>query len=381
MKFNDNPVTLVERMPPPIVASRLKTDPSGTLERLHEKLATHRVDAFLVSKPPNVRYVTGFSAPKDGRVLLCRRHGILFTDARYSIQAREESTLPVSIWKGRDRWTCVANHLRKLGISRLAVETDALTVPEWRHLRNLLPCRLRPVSAWVDELRQVKRSDEIAHMSRAAALNDRAFQHILPSLRPGVTERDLALELEWFLRTNGDFQIAFEVIVASGPNGARPHASPTLRKFQYRDLITLDFGSRCEGYASDITRTVAIGKPPRRLRSIYQTVLRSQTHGLETLRPGIQARDVDRAVRHLIRKAGLGPYFTHSLGHGVGLEIHEPPRLSTSSREVLQAGMIVTCEPGIYVPEIGGVRIEDLVLITKTGHERLSQSPKELLCL
>lgn len=351
------------------------------IAQLQTKLVKHRLDALLVSKPANVRYLTGFSSPKDGRALLLENQVLLFTDGRYALQAREEVERSLVIWKGSNRWNFVRQRLRQRRVRNLGVESDSISFNEWHRLRKILGCKIRPVTGWIDELRTIKHPWELNHIRRAAEVNDRAFHYILPFIRPGIQEMDIALELEWFLRKHAAFQVAFELIVASGPNGAKPHARPSSRLLEKGDLVTLDYGCVCNGYNSDITRTVALGKPSSGLKSVYHAVLRAQQAALTLFQPGMKAKKADAAARKRLRELGYGPYFTHSLGHGVGLEIHEAPRISADSDARLKPGMVITCEPGVYIPEQGGVRIEDLVLITENGHEKLSSAPTEMICL
>jgi len=351
------------------------------LADVQASLAKKGLDALYVSKPANVRYLSGFSSPADGRVILTTGSAILFTDSRYEVQTKEECFVPVRIWKGRDRMAHVRQFLQKKGVKALGYESDHLSISGLDQLRKASDCKLRKTTGIVEEIRKVKRPEEVRRIRRAAAVNDQAFEHILTVIKPGLAEIDVALEMEWFLRKHAAFHVAFDLIVASGPNGAKPHAQPSKRKIRNRELVTLDFGSISDGYCSDITRTVAVGNPTRRLRAIYKTVREGQEAGLAEIRPGIQGEVPDTAARKVIRKAGYGRYFGHGLGHGVGLEVHEAPRLAQRAADLLRPGMVVTCEPGIYIPNLGGVRIEDLVLVTDDGGERLSLAPKELICL
>ena len=351
------------------------------LEQIRTTLAKRKIDALLVSQPANVRYLSGFRSPSDGRVVVAARGAALFTDFRYDVQAGEESLIPYIIWRGDERLGYVKRFLKKREVKVLGIESEAVTVGELNRLRSTLEVRVRQTTGLVSSMRKTKRAFEIEKIRKAAAINDEAFEHMLGVIKPGLTEVDVTLELEWFLRKHADFQIAFSIIAASGPNGAKPHAQPGRRKIRKGDLVTLDYGSIWDGYCSDITRTVAVGQPSRKMRSIYETVLEAQQEGLAAIGPGSAASKADSAARRVIRAAGYGKYFGHGLGHGVGLQVHEAPRLSQHSTDTLAPGMVVTCEPGIYVPQLGGVRIEDLVLVTEGGSERLSLATKELICL
>ncbi|MBI4640833.1 MAG: aminopeptidase P family protein, partial [Candidatus Tectomicrobia bacterium] len=219
------------------------------------------------------------------------------------------------------------------------------------------------------------------NIKKAAELTDAGFAHILKYIKPGMKEIDVALELEFFIRKNGGKGVAFSYIVASGERGAMPHGVASDKVISPGDLVTFDFGTSYNGYRSDMTRTIGIGDPSPKMRELYSTVLEAQLAGLQAIKAGIKCVDADAAARNIIKDAGYGEYFGHSLGHGVGLAIHEGPRVSQYSEEVLEAGMVVTCEPGIYIPNEGGVRIEDLVIVRENGCEILSHSPKELIVI
>ena len=231
----------------------------------------------------------------------------------------------------------------------------------------------------LDGLRVIKNEEELAWMERAEQIGDEAFSYILGELRPGISELEVAAKLEYFMRSNGAEKVSFDAIVASGLNSAMPHAVPTGKLLEKGDFVTLDFGCKYQGYCSDMTRTVVIGKADSRQKEIYQIVLDAQLAALEGLRPGMTGAEGDRLAREAIEKAGYGEYFGHGLGHSVGLEIHEKPALSMKDQTVLCPGMIETVEPGIYIPGFGGVRIEDMVVLTETGIRNLTSSPKELI--
>ncbi|MDP6111269.1 MAG: aminopeptidase P family protein [Planctomycetota bacterium] len=353
----------------------------AALKQLRESMVKKRVDALYISNPPNIRYLSGFSTPADGKLVVTHNSVRLFTDFRYTVQTKEECFVPVTIWKGKNRLSHVKRHLNRKNIKTLGIEADHTTVGTLKTLKDAFDCRIKQTNGMVDELRVVKAPDEIERIRKAAEINDRAFDHMLGFLKPGLTEIDATLELEWFLRRNGAFEIAFDVIAAAGPNGAKPHAHPSKRKIKNNELLTLDFGSVWEGYRSDMTRTVGFGRPGRKLKKIYRTVLDAQVAGVEAIKPGTVGKDADRISRKIIKDAGYDKYFGHSLGHGVGLQIHELPRLAPHSKDILKPGMVVTVEPGIYVPDFAGVRIEDLVLVTEDGKDVLSNAPKELICL
>jgi Xaa-Pro aminopeptidase len=240
---------------------------------------------------------------------------------------------------------------------------------------------LLPTSGILEKIRMYKDENEVSVIQEALRIAEDAFAHILGYIRPGVRELDIALELEFFMRKQGASGSAFEMIVASGPRGALPHGRATERVIQAGEMVTMDFGAVYQGYNSDITRTVSVGEPDPKMKEIYEIVLRAQKAGVEALRPGVTGQEADAVTRDIIREAGYGDAYGHSAGHGLGLEVHELPNLSPTSPFVLEPGMLVTMEPGIYISGLGGVRIEDDVLITAEGHEVLNRSTKELLIL
>ncbi len=345
--------------------------------RVREKLAATGAEALLVTHPANVRYLSGFRAPEDGRVLVTGGEAVLITDGRYTQQAGEESRLPVEIFEGS--WL---GHLKtKLGGRTLAFEAENVPYALFEELRDKLGRTPTPTRGLVAELRLVKTPDEIELLRQAAKVTDEAFTHILDFIRAGRREVEVALELARFMRTAGTEGAGFEIIVASGPRSAMPHGKASSKTIQTGELVTLDFGAKVEGYHADMTRTVAVGDITDAHAELYAAVLRSQTAALEVLAPGKTGKEVDAAARDSLTRDGLGERFSHSLGHGTGLEIHEGPRLAKTSEQVLRSGMSVTIEPGAYIPGDAGVRIEDLAVLTETGFELLSNSPKERIRL
>ena len=334
------------------------------------------VDALWISGPANVRAVSGFTHPKDGKVLVTGDAATLFTDSRYTVQAREESRLPQAIARPPETYELAAESVKGL---RVGFEAEHLTVANLEDLRRHWPeATLVPLRGVMEGLRAVKTPEEIAAVQAAQDLADRAFAHVRPMIRAGVREWDVALAIEAFLRQEGA-ENAFDVIVASGPRGAMPHGSASMRVLQDGELVTVDMGAKLNGYHSDMTRTVAIGTPSEEMRRVYNAVLEAEEAAVKAVKPGVRAADLDKLARDILTKHGLGEAFAHSLGHGVGLEVHEMPGLRGTSEDVLKPGIIITIEPGAYLPDVGGVRIEDLVLVTEDGYEVLSHSPRETL--
>ena len=347
------------------------------LETLREKLSDVNAEALLVTKPANVRYLSGFKSPQDGRVLVTLTDAWLITDGRYTAQAGEESRLGVEIVP-KDWPAFVAE---RVGSRRLAFEAESVSYDLFETFAEKLPHKPLPTKGLVSTLRLRKTPQEIATLREAARLTDAAFTHILDFVRAGAREVEVALELERFLRLSGADGTSFETIVASGTRSAMPHGVASNKTIEEGDLVTLDFGAKLDGYHADMTRTVAVGTVNGEFRAMYDAVLRAQEGALHALEPGKTGGEMDALARASLTEAGLGENFTHSLGHGVGLEVHEGPRLARDQEERLEPGMTVTVEPGVYKPGKAGVRIEDLTVITEEGYERLSESPKEFLQL
>lgn len=351
------------------------------LQAIRERLRDEALDAMIIQSPINRRYMSGFTG-SAGTLVISQHHTWLLVDFRYVEQAKAQvDTIQVErVDKPlEDLGRLLADHQ----LHRVAFEAGHLTVHEHQRLAEVVnQVRWEPRVDWIETLRGVKDDEEVAAIQKAVDVADAAFEHIIDFLRPGVTEREVALELEFFMRRKGAESLAFPSIVASGPNGALPHAVPSDRRIERGDLVTLDFGCVVDGYCSDITRTVAIGDPDEKSRDLYALVLRAQLAAMEAIQPGVEAREVDRVARDIISEAGYGDYFGHGLGHGLGMNVHEEfPRLSPRGEVVLQPGMVSSVEPGIYIPGWGGIRIEDLVVVTETGCRILTQSSKELMTL
>lgn len=350
-------------------------------ERLHGLAKRLPGDtAALVSAPHHLRYLTGY--PSEESWLFVTRDAAYFvTDFRYIEIARETVRGAECVM-----FTRLGDVLRELaerhGITAVWVEEEHTTCAEYARLAKALPLTEGKLDAWLTEQREVKTADEMEKICQAQALTEEAFAHILNFIREGVTEREIALELEFYIRRRGAQRMAFDTIAVSGANGSLPHGIPTDKPVCRGELITMDFGAVVDGYHSDMTRTVALGEVTDEQRYLYNTVLRAQEASLKTLRAGVTCVEGDAAARRVIEAAGYGDCFGHGTGHGVGLEIHERPRLSPRAGEtVLRAGQVVTVEPGIYLAGRCGVRIEDMVCITEDGCRNLTRATKELICL
>lgn len=350
------------------------------IKKIRECFTDYDIDGLLITSPYNRRYATNFTGTAGVALITCE--GAYFiTDFRYTEQAEAQAQGYEVIQYSKSIVGEIAEKTKKNGIKKLGFEQDHVTYSEWLKFEEELQAELVPVSNLVEELRMVKTESEIAVIKEAADIADAAFKHILGYIRPGTSEIDVSNELEFFMRKCGATSSSFDIIVASGGRSALPHGIASEKLIEPGDFVTLDFGALHNGYVSDITRTVAVGEPSEQLKEIYQIVLEAQMEAVEKIKPGMTGIEADAISRDFISKNGYGDYFGHSLGHGIGLEVHEGPGLSPRSKTELVPGMIVTVEPGIYLPQVGGVRIEDDILITDSGNERLTHSTKELLIL
>ncbi len=339
-----------------------------------------RADAFLSTALPNVRYLTGFTG-SNGAVLITPLRAILFTDPRYTTQSAQEADCDIRIAKGplAKKVASVANRLR---LKSVAVELNRLSFQDHQQLAKLLTgVQLKPVTGLVETLRMVKSSDEIATIRASVNLNSVALEQAMTRFKPGMTEIDLAAEIDYRMRLLGADGTAFDTIVASGRRSALPHAHPTAHPIEVDELLLIDMGATLAGYASDMTRTYVVGKAGTKIRRMYKAVLDSQLTALALLKPGMTCAKLDRAVRDVLRGYGLDKLFMHSTGHGLGLEIHERPRIGRKEAVKFEAGMTVTIEPGVYEEGTGGVRIEDTVVVTERGCEVLTPTKKDLVVL
>jgi len=353
--------------------------PSTTprISRLRAQLRRSNVEAFLFLDLKNIRYLTGFTG-SDGALLVSGGKPVLLVDGRYTTQAgRQAPGARVVLY--RDKASGIADALSAGGFERVGFEPAVATVEILTGLRRKSKkVRWKPLQSELGAIRAVKDPGEIRLIGRAIRIAADALRSTLERIRPGVRERDISIELEYAMRVMGAEAPAFATIIASGPNSALPHARPGSRKIRPGDFVVIDYGAVWRGYHSDETCTFAVGGAGRRHEKIYAVVKEAHDRALEAVRPGAVCRDVDAAARGVIEKAGYGPLFSHGTGHGVGLDVHEAPRLSTLSDTVLEQGMVITIEPGIYLPGFGGVRIEDTVLVEKGGARVLTEFSKEL---
>jgi Xaa-Pro aminopeptidase len=348
-------------------------------DKLRRAVARAGAEALLVTNFTNVTYLTGFTG--DDSYLVVRSDGdVILSDSRYTTQLEEECPgLDVQIrGPGVSMLATVARLLKKAKIERLGIEADSITVAIREKIATELPrLEILATSHLVEKLRQIKDPSEIARLRRAVRYAEQAFGVLRATLQPDKTERQVRDELEYQMRVFGADDRAFPSIVAVGPRAALPHATVTERVIGNDDFVLVDWGATGGLYRSDLTRVLVTGKISTKLERIYRVVLSAQLKGIKAIRPGVTGAQVDRAARRVIEEAGYGRRFGHGLGHGIGLEVHEAPRLGAESRTVLKPGMVVTVEPGIYIPGWGGVRIEDDVLVTRDGHEVLTTAAKQ----
>ena len=356
-------------------------------QRLQDSLSTHRLDALLVTHPANLRYLCGFTG-SSGALLLTGTKRVFITDGRYTEQARAEvgSAQIVIARQGplaAAAWLSAQQKKGRRTPSKIGIESEHMTVAARSRLAGILPSsfRLREAPALVEQARMVKGEDEIACLRSAVMLGASLFDRALEIIRPGVRETEVAAEMEHAARKAGAEAMSFETIVASGERSALPHGRASQAAIPCEAFVVCDFGVILSGYCSDMTRTVYVGRPAAEARGVYQAVKQAQLAAVDAVAPGISVGDVDRAARKSLQKSGLAKYFTHSTGHGVGLEIHEAPRVAAGQTEILQPGMVITIEPGVYLPGKWGVRIEDMVVVTERGCEVLTPTSKELVAI
>jgi Xaa-Pro aminopeptidase len=347
--------------------------------RLTSRLVELGADGFLLTRLPNVRYTTGFTG-SNGQVLLTPDGAAFFTDGRYTEQASHEVPDLQRVTYLDGFLEPLVEAARRFEVGRLGFESEGVTFRTYEELRTAAKgIELVPVTGEVERQRWVKDPEELAALERAQGATDEAFDAVVGRLRDGVSEREVAFELEAEMRRAGAEGLAFDTIVAFGEDAAEPHHEPTGRTLSRGDVVKMDFGGLVDGYHADMTRTVAFGEPIAQLRDVHDLVRSAQQAGIDAVRMGATGAEVDAAARDVIESAGLGEHFTHGLGHGVGLEIHEGPRLRRGSEDVLPAGAVVTVEPGVYLPGVGGVRIEDMVLVMEDGRRALPRARKDLV--
>ena len=363
-------------------------DHKGRQRRLREALAAHRLDLLLVSYPPNLRYLCGFTG-SAGVLLLGEKGSVFFTDGRYTAQARAEVQGARRVNARKAPLAAAAEWLKGhksfagRGTVKVGIEAEHLMVADHQRLQAAMGAdfRLRRAPALVEQARMVKDASEIERLRAAARLGDQLFVRAAEVLKAGVAECEVAAEMEFTARKLGAEGMSFPTIIASGARSALPHGRASQAEIPAKGFVVCDFGVILTGYCSDMTRTVYVGSPEPEAQRLYSAVQEAQQAALDAIKPGQTTSEVDSAARKRLRRAGLGRYFSHSTGHGVGLEIHEAPRVAAGQTEVLRPGMVITVEPGVYLPGRWGVRIEDTVVVTEQGCEILTHTSKELITI
>lgn len=346
---------------------------------LSARLPELKIDSLLVTSPASVRYLTGY-AGSNGILLLTKAESHFFTDPRYAIEAAREITGNVHIEK-KALTVAAASVIKRKRLKTIGFESAWLRFEDYLKIKEdlALGSSLRPIGRVIEEQRMVKSASELDLIRRSVATNSEAYSKTIRRVHSGARESDIAAELDYQMRALGAEKAAFETIVAAGPRTALPHAHPTAHRLGENELLLIDMGTSQEGYSSDMTRVAHTGTPPKRILKMYKAVLEAQLAAVSAVRAGVTTGEVDAAARNVLKRHELDRAFVHSTGHGLGLEIHEPPRIARKDKTKLQAGMAITIEPGAYIDGLGGIRIEDTVLVTEHGCEVLTPTPKDLI--
>lgn len=353
------------------------------IDKLKQSVKSSGYDAALIVSPENRFYFTGFES-SDGYLIASENEAVFITDGRY-IEAAQKKTKGCKVVLQEKKASQIRDILLSLGAKSVAVEADRMTLSEFTLFASVLEgiemIADGSLDAEINDIRSLKTSAEVEKIKTAQKIAEEALEHIIGFIKPGKTEKEVALELDYYMLSHGAHGISFETIAVSGAKSSMPHGVPDEKVIENGDFVTMDFGAVFEGYHSDMTRTVAVGSASEEMKEVYYTVLKAQENAVSAIQAGLSCKAADQAARDVIEKAGYGKYFTHSTGHGVGVEIHEFPSLSSACDKMLKTGNIVTVEPGIYIPGKFGVRIEDMVLVTENGCENLTKAPKELIIL
>lgn len=350
------------------------------VKNVQDKLSKYNIDALLVTNMFNVRYLANFTGT-TGLVVITKDEAYFVTDFRYTEQAAEEAKGFTIVKNEGPIFEEVAKIVQEDKIENLGFEQENITYAVYNQINDIIPCELVPVTGLVEKLREVKTEDEINIIKEAINITEKAYDYILGFVKPGKTEIEVANELDFYMRNEGATSVSFDTIVASGVRSAMPHGVASDKVIEEGDMVTIDFGCYYKGYVSDMTRTFAVGDPGEQMKEIYEIVYQANKKVNEVAKAGMTGAELDAIARDYIAEKGYGPQFGHTLGHGIGLEVHEGPSLSFRNEDKLVVNNIVTNEPGIYVPGLGGVRIEDDLVIKEEGAEILMTTPKELIIL
>ncbi|HLQ72308.1 MAG TPA: Xaa-Pro peptidase family protein [Bacillota bacterium] len=350
------------------------------LHAIRSQMDAADIDGILVTNSNNVRYLTNFTGT-SGIVVISQSEAVFLTDFRYAKQAEDQiDGYDIKVCE-RSLMETVFMEVKRMGISNLGFESAHVSHDVYSQLKENVDINLVPIKKFVEKLRIIKSKDEIDKLRTAANIGDSAFKHIVEFIRPGITELDVSNELEHYMRKEGATSNSSMIIVASGVRSSLPHGVASNKVIEKGDMVTLDFGALYQGYRSDMTRTVAVGQPNPKLMEIYDIVLEALLRATKKIEPEMPAKEVDAIARDYIKSHGYGDNFGHGAGHGIGLDIHEDPFFSTTSKQIVKPGMVVTIEPGIYIPDVGGVRIEDDVVVMEQKNEIITTSPRELIII
>jgi len=350
------------------------------ISKVLSRLNPLNVEALLFLDIKNVRYLTGFTG-SDGALLIGKRQKLLMVDGRYTNQAKRE--VPgVEIFEYREKIEGIEAIISDNSIKSIGFESTAMNVDTYLKLKKKLKSvKLTPMTHEIDTIRAIKDKREIAYISKAAEIAFESLSTVRDFIKPGVREKDIAIELDFRIARNGAEQVSFSTIVASGANSSQPHATPGSRKIKNGDVVMIDYGAVYYGYHSDETCTFIVGRADKKQREVYSLVKKAHDRALAAVKAGAACKGIDRVARTYLKGKNMGKYFTHGTGHGVGLDVHEAPRIADKSEQILEAGMVVTIEPGVYIPDVWGIRIEDMVLVKENGFEVLTKVPKDLTVL
>ncbi|MBM4055810.1 MAG: aminopeptidase P family protein [Planctomycetes bacterium] len=350
----------------------------SNLNELKGKIEKEGADGFLVTNEINIRYITGFTG-SDSILLITPGNVYLFTDFRYVEQAQQDNPEIKIVERKTTLINSICEKMKQLKIKKLLVESLHISMEQFNEMKQKInSIRMIATKGIIEEYRKQKTKEELEKIKKAIEIAEKAYINIQSNIRYGITEKEVADLLEYELRKEGAEKSSFEIICAISKNASKPHARPSITRIERKDTVLIDWGSRFQFYNSDLTRLKTMDRITTKFRRIYQTVLDAQSLAIAGIRPGVKAKKIDAIARDYIEKKGFGKFFGHGLGHGIGQEVHERPFINKKSNEILKEGMVFTVEPGIYIPEWGGVRIEDLVLVTQTGCEVLSKLPKKL---
>lgn len=349
---------------------------SARIKRLYDRLNKEGIEAFLFTSPENLRYVCGFTGG-EGAVFITPKQKLVLTDSRYVLQAEREAE-GFRVLESNRRWEDVASAIKGSGVKRVGFESYHLTHESYVELRRRSKVALIPAPMSIKEIRAIKEKEEISYMRKAARIAERGFTQLIPQITVKHREKELALTLEYHIRKAGADRTPFEIIVVSGKRGAHPHGTPSRKEIKKGEFVTIDFGAAYEGYCADETCTLVVGRPTPQQKRVYEAVKEAHDQAIAAVAPGVKFTTIDAAARKVLEKAGLGKYFRHGTGHGVGLAVHEAPSISPQGEGAAEAGMVFTVEPGVYIPNWGGVRIEDMVEVTPHGCRLITQISKKL---